>query len=97
MIRRVTALIALGLLLSLGSAQAEDAESRTAVFHVEGMTCGLCAKSIDKALRGVDGVRSVEVDREAERVTVVADATLPDDRLEQAIEAAGRYEAERVE
>ena len=61
------------------------------------MTCGLCAKSIDKALRGVDGVRSVEVDREADRVTVVADAKLPDDRLEQAIEAAGRYEAELVE
>lgn len=97
MIRRVTALIALGLLLSLGSAQAEDAEGRTAVFHVEGMTCGLCAKSIEKALRGVDGVRSVEIDRDAERVTIVADSALPNERLDKVIESAGAYEAEAIE
>ncbi len=61
------------------------------------MTFGLCAKSIDKALRGLDGVRSVEIDREAERVAVVADTSLATDRLEATIESAGRYEAELLE
>lgn len=96
MIRRLTALIGLGLLVSLGPALADDA-SRTAMFHVEGMTCRLCAKSIDKVLRGLDGVQSVVVDRKAERVTVVADTALSDDRLEQTIESAGEYEAELIQ
>ena len=65
-----TALLAALLAAAPGSAPAEDA--RTSTFRVEGMTCSLCGKAIDKALRDVDGVTAVEVDREAGRATVRA-------------------------
>ena len=93
-------LLAIALLAasSIGAvpALAQGGAERTSVFQVEGMTCALCSKAIDKALRGVGGVRSVEVDRRAAQVTVVAEAALASDRLEQAIESAGRFQAELV-
>jgi len=94
--RRVVLQVALRLALSLAPAHAEDTPTRTAVFRVEGMTCGLCARSIDEALRDVGGVYSVSIDPSSGRMTVVADAPLPDARLESAVEAAGRYQAERI-
>ena len=87
-----TALLSATLLAGPGFA-GSDME-RTSTFRVEGMTCGLCAKAIEKSLTGVQGVRSVEVDQPAERVTVVAAATLGADRLAKAIESAGGFEAE---
>jgi copper chaperone CopZ len=91
-------LLAIALLVAslLGgvASLAQDGAQRTSVFRVEGMTCALCSKAIDKALRDVGGVRSVQVDRKAEQVTVVADAALTPDRLEQSIEGAGPYRAE---
>ncbi len=63
-------------------------------FRVRGMTCALCAKAIEKALRDVEGVHEVRVDRHAERVRVVARAGVPADLLEAAIEGAGSYRAE---
>ncbi len=75
-------------------ALAQGEAQRTTVFRVEGMTCALCSKAIDKALRDVEGVRKVRVDRKAERVTVVAGAALAPEHLEQAIESAGNFRAE---
>ena len=75
-------------------ALADSALDRTSVFQVEGMTCALCSKAIDKALRGVEGVRSVTVDQKEERVTVVAGVAVSTERLDQTIESAGRYKAE---
>ncbi|MEE8508647.1 MAG: heavy metal-associated domain-containing protein [Myxococcota bacterium] len=95
---RLLAILSLsGVLLGGAAALAQSGTDRTAVFQVEGMTCGLCAKAIEKALRDVEGVRQVDVDRKTERVTVVADTGLTFDRLEQAIESAGSYEAELLE
>lgn len=96
MIRSLATLSLLAILAVSAPALADPAADRTSVFRVEGMTCGLCAKAIDKALREVEGVRSVQVDREADEVAVVADGDLASDRLEQAIEAAGPYRAELV-
>ncbi len=79
-----------------GPAAAQDAGARTSIFRVEGMTCALCGKAIDKSLRRVEGVRSVAVDQRAEHVTIVADAAVPAERLEQGIESAGSYHAELV-
>jgi Cu+-exporting ATPase len=77
--------------------RADPAVVRTSVFRVEGMTCALCAKAIEKTLREIEGVRSVQVDREAEEVAVVAEGDLAFDRIEQAIERAGPYQAELVQ
>lgn len=66
-------------------------------FHVTGMTCSLCAKAIEKGLRGVDGMRDVQIDRKAERVRVIASNGLSPGLLEAAIEGAGSYEAALVD
>jgi len=88
-------LTAVALLLA-GPARAEEPSAAAHEFHVTGMTCGLCAKVIEKGLRGVDGVRDVQIDRNAERVRVVATTDLSPSVLEAAIEGAGDYEASLV-
>ncbi len=75
----------------------EQGATETQVFAVEGMTCALCGKGISKSLRGVEGVREVRVDQDAERVTVVASPGVATDSLVTAIESAGRYTATPVE
>ncbi len=97
MTRLLAILSLVGFLLAGVPALAEGEADRTSVFHVTGMTCGLCPRAIDKSLYDVEGVRSVEVDRKAERVTVVADATLTTDGLKQTIESAGHFQAELLE
>lgn len=93
---RSLATLSLLATLAVSAALADPTGDHTSVFRVEGMTCGLCAKAIEKALRAVEGVQSVQVDREAEEVAVVAESDLALDRLEEAIEAAGSYRAELV-
>ena len=46
--------------------------SRT--IAVEGMSCEHCEQTVAEALEDVEGVHSVDVDREAERATVEGDA-----------------------
>ncbi len=75
----------------------EQGATETEVFAVEGMTCALCGKAISKSLRGVEGVREVRVDQEAERVTVVTSPEVATDSLLAAIESAGSYTAAPVE
>ena len=75
----------------------EPRATQTQVFAVEGMTCALCGKAISKSLRGVEGVREVRVDQEAERVTVVASPEVGTASLLAAIESAGSYTAAPVE
>ena len=57
---------------------------------VEGLSCEHCEQSVEDALETVDGVQSVEVDREAERAAVEGDAD--PQALVSAVEAAG-YDA----
>ena len=49
------------------------AETATATFAIENMTCALCPITVRKAMEGVEGVRSVDVDFEAKTATVVFD------------------------
>lgn len=94
MTRLLTMLSLLAILAAGVPALADPARDRTSVFRVEGMTCALCGKAIEKTLRQIEGIRSVTVDQKAERVTVVADAIVSTERIEQSIESAGSYEAE---
>ena len=75
----------------------EQGATGTQIFAVEGMTCALCGKAISKSLRGVEGVREVRVDQEAERVTVVASPDVATDSLLAAIKSAGSYTAALVD
>lgn len=52
----------------------------TSVFEtheigIAGMTCDNCVRRVEKALRGVNGVKEVRVDRQAALATVTFDTT----------------------
>ena len=57
-----------------------------AQYHVPGMTCGGCARSVTNAVEGVDGDASVNVDLATKIVTVEssADTALVADAIKQA-------------
>lgn len=57
-------------------------------IKVEGMGCQKCVTSVESALRRVDPTARIEVDLAGKRVRV-ADAAVPQARLEAAIEDAG--------
>ena len=44
-------------------------------FGIDGMTCDNCVRRVEKALRGVNGVKEVRVDRPAALATVTFDTT----------------------
>lgn len=44
-------------------------------FHVEGMTCGGCARSVTKAIELVDPLASVQADPASRRVQVQTSAS----------------------
>lgn len=50
----------------------------TRSFAIEGMTCDNCVKHVTRALRGVNGVKAVEVDRKSARANVTYDTTKTD-------------------
>lgn len=54
------------------------------VLKVEGMTCGHCKMSVEKALKGVPGVASASVDLAKKEAVVTGTATR--DELVKAVE-----------
>ncbi len=96
--KRSLGYLILTLVLLAGAPSFGEKEAmETHVFSVEGMTCSLCGKAIEKSLRGVEGVRDVRVDQKAERVTVVTSPDVGTASLVAAIQSAGRYTAALVE
>jgi len=81
------ALVCCGMVLVVGTAVADE---RKATLAVEGMTCSSCPYMVEKALQGVDGVKSAEASLKEERALVRYDAaeTAPE-ALTQATENAG--------
>lgn len=57
---RIAALVAFTLVLALGSLSV-SAASKNVTIKVEGMDCGGCASSIEKALKATTGVEEVSV------------------------------------
>jgi copper chaperone len=53
----------------------EDVIWETKTIAIEGMTCDNCVRHVTKALRSVNGVKSVEVDRNSARANVTFDTT----------------------
>ena len=64
---------------------AEEATLTRATFSVENMTCATCPIAVSKAMRRVEGVKSVEIDYETKIATVVFD---PDETNASEIGAA---------
>lgn len=62
-------------------------------FRVEGMDCASCAKSVEKAIRGLDGVRTAQVSFGT--ATLVVDGAIDSQRVQTAVKRAG-YSARPV-
>jgi copper chaperone CopZ len=60
---------------NLSTMNSEDVLWETQTIAIEGMTCDNCVRHVTKALRGVSGVKSVEVDRASARAYVTFDTT----------------------
>ena len=58
-------------------------------IHIDGMSCGHCSASVEKALRAVAGVREVSVDLAAKMATVQVDDTVTNDTLSKAVTDSG--------
>lgn len=50
----------------------------TRVLGIEGMTCDNCVKTLSRALKRVNGIKDVEVDRQNARATITFDTTKTD-------------------
>jgi copper chaperone CopZ len=61
----------------------------TARWQVAGMTCGHCVAAVREELVALAGVRSVDVELESGRVTVVSDRPLTRECVSAAVEEAG--------
>ncbi|MEV2277915.1 cation transporter [Nocardiopsis sp. NPDC049922] len=61
----------------------------TAVYDVDGMSCGHCVNAITQEVTGVAGVSDVRVDLEAKRVTVTSEGPVKDAEVRAAIDEAG--------
>lgn len=64
-------------------------------LKIEGMMCMHCVSHVKKALEGVPGAESVDVDLEAGTATVRASAAATDDILTAAVVDAG-YEVTEI-
>jgi copper chaperone CopZ len=58
-------------------------------ISIEGMNCGHCTSSVDKALRAVPGIQQVAVDLASKTAVVEADASVSDDVLTKTVTDAG--------
>ncbi|MDR2082323.1 MAG: heavy-metal-associated domain-containing protein [Candidatus Ancillula trichonymphae] len=59
-------------------------------FPVEGMTCSVCVRHVEKALYSLDAVESASVNLATERATVEFDASkLTTADIQSAVESAG--------
>ena len=61
----------------------------TAVYIVEGMSCGHCVGSVTEEVGAVAGVTGVEVDLESKKVTVTGEGPIDDAVVRAAIDEAG--------
>jgi len=58
-------------------------------IKIEGMSCGHCTGSVEKALRAVPGVIDVTVDLASKSATVEAQDSISDDRLAKTVTDSG--------
>ena len=76
--------------------QKSEGTSMTKVMKINGMSCGHCKKSVEKALGAISGVDSVEVNLEEKNATIQMSVNLDDHLLMNAVTEEG-FEAVSVE
>jgi copper chaperone CopZ len=64
-------------------------------YKVTGMTCGHCASAVTEEIKGIDGVREVNIDLVpggTSAVTVTSEAPLDGQAVAAAVDEAGNYQ-----
>ena len=74
----------------------KEIEKMKKVLSIEGMMCGHCQAHVEKALKAMDGVTSVEVSLENKNATVELSKDISDAEFKAVIEDAG-YELKNVQ
>ena len=64
-------------------------KKKTIEFGVEGMMCNMCRSHVENALKGVKGVKAVDVSLENKRVTVTASEAVTEQQLKDVVIKAG--------
>lgn len=81
---------AIAVVVLLAGGMDVRAATKTVVIKVEGMTCGGCATSIEKVLRGTDGVLEARVSFEKREAWVkYDDARVSEAKLREVIDGTG--------
>lgn len=76
--------------VAAGLANAQATKPQTVKLSVAGMTCESCVTKVDKALRGVEGVKDVKVDLKKQMAVVTfASASVKPELLFKAVDDAG--------
>jgi len=65
------------------------AQTTTVSFEIAGMTCALCEDNAEKALRGINGVTTADVDLDTHKATVTATRELRHDEVRKALAKLG--------
>ena len=78
------------VMIVIGFASAQGTKSPTLSLAVSGMKCENCVAKVDKALRGVEGVKDVKVDLKNQTAQIVlASTSVKSDMLIKAAKDAG--------
>lgn len=64
-------------------------KTKTVTLNVSGMTCASCVGSVEKALKGVNGVKEAKVDLKKKQATVTLASTTTSATLIKAVSDAG--------
>lgn len=67
----------------------QAADGVVSVYDVSGMTCGHCKNAVTQAVGALAGVRAVDVDVDAGRVTVTTDGAPDEPVIAKAVDEAG--------
>ena len=86
---------------ALSGAQAADthkakADSATVKLSVTGMHCDGCASAVEKAIRGVAGVKDARVDRKSGHATVTTEPKVKAEDLATAVNKTKKFSAKVV-
>ena len=84
------AVVLLIIVVAFGFTSAQTTKTKTVTLAVTGMKCENCVAKVDKALRGVDGVKDVKVSLEKSSAEVVlASTSVKSEVLLKAVSDAG--------
>ena len=61
------------------------------VVEINGMSCGGCVKSVEKALQTIDGVKSVNVTLSPPKANLQTEHTISNEQLKDVLSKAGGY------